>query len=116
MAAFSRPQGLLPMLFALLVFLQATAALHAVHGSPQAMKAHMEKTKRAIEERQVQTGWLGGKYIQIQGVNPGSPAERLEIRDLQKNADMWNLYLLGMERFKNKSKQDKVGYFQIAGV
>jgi tyrosinase len=40
----------------------------------------------------------------------------MEIRELRNNADQWNLYLLGMERFMRKSRDDKVGYYQIAGV
>ncbi|KAF2278293.1 Di-copper centre-containing protein [Westerdykella ornata] len=121
MAAFSKPRGLLPMLFAVLVFLQAAAALHAVHGSPEGMRAHMEATKRELEQelqkRQVQTSWLFGNFLAIEGVNGSrSPAARREIRDLRNDSEAWNLYLLGMEKFMKKSPQDKVGYYQIAGV
>jgi tyrosinase len=104
------------MLFALLVLIQAVVAVHAAHGSPESLRAHYEETKRELEKRQVNIGWLTGRYLRIEGVNPGSPAERLEIRDLRNNADQWNLYLLGMERFMRKGRNDKVGYYQIAGV
>jgi tyrosinase len=104
------------MLFALVVLIQAVVAAHAAHGSPESLRAHYEETKREIEKRQVNIGWLTGRHLQIQGVNPGSPAERMEIRELRNNADQWNLYLLGMERFMRKSRDDKVGYYQIAGV
>lgn len=45
-------------------------------------------------------------------------APRLEIRQLAgaDNKDPWNLYLLGMERFMARSKDDPLSYYQIAGV
>lgn len=119
MAAYSKPLGLLPMLFALLVFVQAAVALHPAHSSPEAMNAHLVETKRELEReldaRQVQSSWLRGNFLQIQGVNRNSPAERMEIRDLYNNEEAWNLYILGMDVFMRKRKTDKVGYYQIAG-
>ena len=47
---------------------------------------------------------------------PDGQYPRLEIRDLKKNADQWNLFLLAMERFQNKPKDDPMSYYQIAGV
>ena len=41
---------------------------------------------------------------------------RLEIRELQRRPDQFNVYLLGLRRFQNTSQDDKLSYFQIAGV
>jgi tyrosinase len=49
-----------------------------------------------------------------QGVN--STAPRLEIRELQRNPDLFNVYLLGLQRWQNSSQDDKFSYFQVAGM
>lgn len=117
MAVNSRPRGLVTMLFAFLVLLQTTAAIghgahhsHAAHRSTEAMDAHLQETRDILEAR--------ANNIAITGVVGSNTvlSPRLEIRDLQKNADQWNLYLLGMERFKAKAKTDRMSYYQIAGA
>ncbi|KAF2106373.1 hypothetical protein BDV96DRAFT_333833 [Lophiotrema nucula] len=115
MAGFSKPRGLLSTLFAILLLLQVTVAIshhahheHARNPTPTEMEEHMEKTKRLLDER--------ADRIKVTGVLGGTRAERKEVRDLKKNADQWNLYLLGMERFMAKAKSDPLSYYQIAGV
>ncbi|KAF1930387.1 Di-copper centre-containing protein [Didymella exigua CBS 183.55] len=49
-----------------------------------------------------------------QGINTTAP--RLEIRELQRNPDLFNVYLLGLQRWQNTSQDDKFSYFQIAGI
>ncbi|KAJ4338876.1 hypothetical protein N0V87_003561 [Didymella glomerata] len=49
-----------------------------------------------------------------QGVNTTVP--RLEIRELQRNPDLFNVYLLGLQRWQNASQDDKFSYFQVAGI
>jgi hypothetical protein len=56
-----------------------------------------------------------GGSIAITGIQ-GTVAQRLEIRDLAKNTDQWNLYLLGMERFMAKAKTDPLSFYQVAGM
>jgi tyrosinase len=46
----------------------------------------------------------------------GSVPIRLEIRDLQKNTDQWNLYLLGLTAFKNVDETSDLSYYGIAGI
>ncbi|PVI07012.1 Di-copper centre-containing protein, partial [Periconia macrospinosa] len=41
---------------------------------------------------------------------------RLEIRELQKNEDQFNLYLLALESFMAKPKTDPQSYYQISGI
>lgn len=49
-------------------------------------------------------------------VGDGQVHPRLEIRELEKNADQWNIYLLGLRRFQNADQRDKLSYYQIAGM
>ena len=53
---------------------------------------------------------LGVKGL-IDGTHP-----RLEIRELEKKEDQWNLFLLGLWRFQNMNQKDKLSYYQIAGM
>ncbi|KAF1963307.1 Di-copper centre-containing protein [Byssothecium circinans] len=41
---------------------------------------------------------------------------RLELRELEKDTLQWNIFLLGLQRFQNVSQDDKLSYFQIAGI
>jgi len=112
MAAFSTPRGALGMLFTIFVLLQAVVASqhhahHPVHRSPAAMEAHLQETRAILEER--------ANNIAIRGAADNAQHPRLEIRELQKKADQWNLYLLAMERFKAKPKNDRMSWYQIAG-
>ncbi|KAF2732817.1 tyrosinase [Polyplosphaeria fusca] len=113
MASFSKPRGVFSTLLAIFVLLQVAVASHGahhahhMHRSPEFMEAQFDESKRALEER--------ANNIAITGVT-GTVGERKEIRDLKKNADQWNLYLLGMERFKAKPHSDRLSYYQIAGI
>ena len=51
----------------------------------------------------------------VTGIQNTSPQPRLEIRQLEKNADQWNIYLLGMRRFMSTNQTEKLSYYQIAG-
>lgn len=53
---------------------------------------------------------LGVKGL-VDGTHP-----RVEIRELEKDEDKWNLFLLGMWRFQNMNQKDKLSYYQIAGT
>lgn len=116
MASFSKP-SMLGMLFAVIVLLQAVAAskgnllIHPVHNSPEArsaLEAHVEETRSLLKER--------ANNVAIRGPADGAQYPRLEIRDLERKGDQWNLYLLAMERFKNKPKNDRLSYYAIAGI
>ena len=52
----------------------------------------------------------------VRGYGLNNTAPRLEIRELQRNPDLFNLYLLGIQRWQNTSQDDKLSYFQIAGM
>ncbi|KAI8939615.1 hypothetical protein NX059_003376 [Plenodomus lindquistii] len=130
MANFSKPQSMMTMLVAIFALLQVSVAFQ--HGAHH--HSHPARSLDAVLENQINevAGELEKRqssgFIAITGVcssgtgNNGvcrdgrASYPRLEIRDLQKNADQWNLYLLGMERFQGKSKSDPLSYYQVAGV
>lgn len=47
---------------------------------------------------------------------PGLVPRRLEIRQLQKNAYQWNLYLLAMSQYQSMNQSAMISYYQIAGI
>lgn len=51
----------------------------------------------------------------VRGLGLNNTAPRLEIRELQRHPDLFNLYLLGLQRWQNASQDDKFSYFQVAG-
>ena len=64
--------------------------------------------KETLQKRQDAPFAVTG--VQGSGVQP-----RLEIRDLQQNADQWNIYLLGLQRMQAVDQSDYLSWFQIAG-
>ena len=59
----------------------------------------------------------GGVFsvLGIVAFGDGTPHPRLEIRELQKNKDQWNVFLLGLHRFQSVDQNDRLSYFKIAG-
>lgn len=54
-------------------------------------------------------------YTVVTGIQGTGTQPRLEIRQLEKNADQWNIYLLGMNRFMRSNQSEKLSYYQVAG-
>ncbi|KAI9708383.1 MAG: hypothetical protein M1820_004087 [Bogoriella megaspora] len=55
--------------------------------------------------------------IPITGASSGNGVQpRLEIRQLQQNADQWNLYMLGLQRMQQANQSDPLSWYQIAGI
>ena len=103
MAAFSKPSGMMGMVLTVLLVLQTVTAshshmhMHLIHRSPEA----------ALQVR--------ADNVVSKGAADGTAYPRLEIRDLAKNEDQWNLYLLALESFMAKPKTDHLSYYQISG-
>jgi tyrosinase len=130
MANFSKPQSVTTMLFAFLALLQFTVAFqhgthhhHARHSADKVVGDQLDEVASALTKRQQQTGFTAITGVCSSGTNNVGvcndgriSAPRLEIRQLQSNADQWNLYLLGMERFKAKDKNDKLSYYAVVGA
>ncbi|TDZ67999.1 Tyrosinase [Colletotrichum trifolii] len=59
--------------------------------------------------------------VYVRGIpadDPRNPPVRVEVRDMIKDhPDQWNLYLLGLERFKSEAVSEKLplSYFELAG-
>ncbi|KAF2026721.1 Di-copper centre-containing protein [Setomelanomma holmii] len=109
MANFSKPANMMTMIFSLFALLQFTAALgHGAHHQAHKrhndaiIKAQVEEVAEHLAKRDI------GTRIAISGV--------CSTQTLRNNGDQWNLYLLGMERFMAKSKDDRLGYYQVAGI
>lgn len=51
--------------------------------------------------------------VAITGINTFGVQPRLEIRQLQRNADQWNIFLLGMRRFQQTDQSDQISYYQV---
>ena len=56
-----------------------------------------------------------GSYYPITGAT-GGVHPRLEIRELQKNAEMYNLFLLALADFQALNQNNIDSYYQIAGI
>lgn len=54
--------------------------------------------------------------VVVTGIKTFGVQSRQEIRQLQKNADQWNIFLLGMKRFQETDQSDMKSYYQIAGI
>ncbi|KAH6644006.1 common central domain of tyrosinase-domain-containing protein [Boeremia exigua] len=52
----------------------------------------------------------------VLGLGLNNTAPRLEIRELQRNQDLFNLYLLGLQHWQETNQDDKFSYFQVAGI
>lgn len=58
----------------------------------------------------------GNGTVAITGIQAFGIQPRLEIRQLQRNADQWNLYMLGLTRMMAVDQDDRLSYYQIAGL
>jgi tyrosinase len=66
------------------------------------------------ERNAIQARQSPGSFYAITGAT-GGVQPRLEIRELQKNSEMWNLYLLAMTEFQAMDQDVIDSYYQIAG-
>ncbi|KAK6385189.1 hypothetical protein LTR65_009590 [Meristemomyces frigidus] len=57
-----------------------------------------------------------GAFTSVTGITEFGIQPRLEIRQLEQNADQWNIYLLGLARFQAMNQTEKMSYYQIAGI
>ncbi|ORX94962.1 hypothetical protein BCR34DRAFT_525763 [Clohesyomyces aquaticus] len=76
------------------------------HASP------LSQMSRFLE---IETRQSPGSYFAITGAT-GGVYPRLEIRELEKTGEMWNLYLLAMISFQGTNQDDIASYYQIAGI
>lgn len=55
-------------------------------------------------------------YFSVVGVQGTGVHPRQELRELEKDTEMWNLFLQAFARFQAMDQTDKVSYFQVAGM
>lgn len=107
MAVFSKPSGgMMGMVLTVLLVLQTVTASHS-H-----MKAHVihRSPEAALQARQ-----SGSSNVITKGADDGTAYIRLEIRELQKDEDKFNLFVLALESFMSKPHTDPQSYYQISG-
>jgi hypothetical protein len=52
----------------------------------------------------------------VRGLGVDTTQPRLEIRELERNKDQFNVYLLGLRQLQNISQDDSLSYYQVAGM
>lgn len=72
-----------------------------------------DNSEQLLNRRQTTTNSSG--FTVVTGITGTSPQPRLEIRQLENNADQWNIYLLGMARFMRTNESEKLSYYQVSG-
>jgi len=89
-------------------FLTSTLAFTSVFAHPHHQHAEEVEEPR-LEERQ-------SGFTAVTGIS-GNVYPRLEVRQMLWNKpNQWTLLLLGMQQFQQMSQDNKLSYYQIAGV
>ncbi|KAH7396791.1 hypothetical protein DE146DRAFT_763956 [Phaeosphaeria sp. MPI-PUGE-AT-0046c] len=55
-------------------------------------------------------------FFSVVGVQGCGVQPRLELRDLEKDTELWNMFLMAMVRFQAMDQNQKISYYQIAGI
>jgi tyrosinase len=75
--------------------------------------SHNDHAEQWLTRRQTSANSSG--YTVVTGIQGTGVQPRLEIRQLEKNADQWNVFLLGLNRFMRSNQSEKLSYYQVAG-
>jgi tyrosinase len=54
-------------------------------------------------------------YFSVVGVQGTGVHPRQELRELEKDTDLWNIFLQAFARFQSMDQNEKVSYYQVAG-
>lgn len=76
----------------------------------EALGSTIETTHSQHQRRQSSSETFVVTGVASAGVHP-----RLELRAMQDDADLWNLYILGLRRFYDTDQDDKLSFYQISG-
>lgn len=55
-------------------------------------------------------------YFSVVGVQGTGVHPRQELRELEKNTEMWNIFLQAFARFQAMDQGEKVSYYKVAGM
>jgi tyrosinase len=94
-------------------FVSAAAVAPLLKHQIEELTRREDDAEQLLERRQSSANSSG--YTVVTGIQGTSTQPRLEIRQLEKNADQWNIYLLGMNRFMRSNQSEKLSYYQVAG-
>ena len=107
------------VLLRLLAFVSFLHFVSAAIVAPLLKHQTKELTRREDDAEQLlnrrQSSANSSGYTVVTGIQGTGTQVRLEIRQLEKNADQWNIYLLGMNRFMRSNQSEKLSYYQVAG-
>lgn len=54
-------------------------------------------------------------YFSVVGVQGTGVHSRQELRELQQDSELWNMFILAFVRFQAMSQDDKTSYYQLGG-
>lgn len=97
-------------LFLALLFLVSLAAPAAVQPAPPLHQHQVDelrelrKSANLLDRRQSSNT----NFTIVQGIQDTTPQPRLEIRELERNSDQWNIFMLGLNRWMKTSESEKV--------
>jgi len=94
-------------------FVSAAAVAPLLKHQIEELTRHEDDAEQLLNRRQSSANSSG--YTVVTGIQGSGTQPRLEIRQLEKNADQWNIYLLGMNRFMRSNQSEKLSYYQVAG-
>jgi tyrosinase len=94
-------------------FVSAAAVAPLLKHQIEELTRREDDAEQLLERRQSSANSSG--YTVVTGIQGTGTQPRLEIRQLEKNADQWNIYLLGMNRFMRSNQSEKLSYYQVAG-
>lgn len=80
------------------------------------LKHEIEELTHAADVTLLRRQTSSGGYTPVTGITGFGTPPRLEIRQLQKNVDQFNLYILALDRFMKANETDKLSYYQISGI
>lgn len=55
-------------------------------------------------------------YFSVVGIQGTGVHPRQELRELEKDTDLWNIFLQAFSRFQAMDQSEKVSYYQVAGI
>ena len=55
-------------------------------------------------------------YFSVVGVQGTGVHPRQELRELQKDRELWNIFLQAFSRFQAMDQSEKISYYQVAGM
>ena len=94
-------------------FVSAAAVAPLLKHQIEELTRREDDAEQLLNRRQSSANSSG--HTVVTGIQGTGTQVRLEIRQLEKNADQWNIYLLGMNRFMRSNQSEKLSYYQVAG-